>query len=142
MYLREANEDDRDLYFEWANDSEVRANSFNNEPIIYANHCEWFAKMLAAEDVFLYVLMIDDQPVGQVRLSVSGDVAEISYSIDKEFRGKGFGKRIIGLIKEKATELPQVRKLIGKIKTDNKKSSRCFLSNGFSEEFTQYSIDL
>ena len=38
LYLRTADENDMDLLFQWANDPDVRKNSFHSEPISYETH--------------------------------------------------------------------------------------------------------
>ncbi len=53
----------------------------------------------------LFVL-IYNTPVGQIRLDKEGDVWVLDYSIDKKYRGKGFGKKIIQLVLESDVSKP------------------------------------
>ena len=134
LYLRKATESDMDLLLEWANDETVRQNAFNTSPISYDEHRAWFSKMMADEKEAQYILMNGDVPVGQVRLTIDEDEAVIGYSIDKNERGKGYGKEIIRLVRERISEdYPQVVKLIGKVKPNNRASLFCFKKNGFEE---------
>jgi len=111
MILRPATIDDCDLYFQWANDPEVRANSFSSEPIQYDVHVNWFYRKLDFKDQ-MWVLTksisntthfgdtgceceCDHIPIGQIRLQREQDHTEIHYSIAKEHRGKGNGRRMI-----------------------------------------------
>ena len=45
-FLREAKWEDMEQLFLWANDKEVRKNSFSMEPISYEEHQEWYEKKL------------------------------------------------------------------------------------------------
>jgi UDP-2,4-diacetamido-2,4,6-trideoxy-beta-L-altropyranose hydrolase len=111
MILRPATSSDCDQYFEWANDPEVRANSFNQEPIQYDVHVRWFYRKLDFKNQ-MWVLTksisntthfadtgceceCDHIPIGQIRLQQEQDHTEIHYSIAKEHRGQGNGRRMI-----------------------------------------------
>ena len=41
-YLRQADEKDMDLIFQWANEPVVRKNSFTIDMIAYEEHKEWY----------------------------------------------------------------------------------------------------
>ena len=81
QYLRNATIEDRDLLFEWANDAVVRKNSFSTEKISYEEHVNWYNKILDRDDCVQYIYMDGDCPVGQVRITLKDDEAEIGYSI-------------------------------------------------------------
>ena len=102
--LRLATQEDMDLLFEWANEEEVRRNSFSTEKILYENHVKWFENILKKENCRQYIYCVEDVSVGQVRLTISGEKAEIGYSICACFRGKGYGKRMLELLKVKIKE--------------------------------------
>lgn len=139
LYLRKATESDMELLFEWANDETVRQNAFNTASISYEEHKAWFSRMMADENVVQYILMNDDTPVGQIRLTIDGSKALIGYSIAKEERGKGYGKEIINLVKGNVKQdYAQVDKLIGKVKPNNQPSLFCFEENGFDKKYIQY----
>ena len=46
LYLRKADFKDCDVLFNWANDDEVRKNSFNQNKILYGDHIVWFNKVI------------------------------------------------------------------------------------------------
>jgi len=69
-YLRKAECADVDLLFEWANDSEVRNNSFNTVDIKYEEHKRWFENCMLDKDVDIYICCLDDDSVGQIRLNL------------------------------------------------------------------------
>ncbi len=140
LYLREATKNDVDLIFNWANDDDERRFSFNPQKIAYEDHCRWYEKKLNSDDTSIYVLMCDDTPVGQCRLDVEEQDALISYFIDKSYRNRGYGKRLLNLVADKvADDYPMVSCLVAQVKTENIPSQKVFLSLGYTEEiFSEY----
>ncbi len=143
IYLREATLEDIDLIFRWANDPIVRKNSFNSNPILYDNHVAWYHRMMEDDSVLQFVLMEDDEPVGQIRLTVEKDEAEIGYSIALNHRGKGYGHRILQLTEEEMKKHhPEIKRLIAKVKPENEASNRLFQSEDYEMEYVKYSKPL
>ncbi len=141
VYLRDAVQSDMDLLYAWANDPTVRKNSFNSGTIIYEEHVGWFKRTMEDEHVLLFILMDSDIPVGQIRLNVEDDVAEIGYSIAAEFRGKGYGHKLLQLTVKKVQEdYPQIERLIAKVKTENTISCNLFEREGYEKTYSCYSL--
>ncbi len=137
--LRKAVPEDVDLLFKWANDPEVRRNSFNSEPISYEDHCKWFNKLMNDPSQVQYILMSGDKPVGQIRFTLKGDEALIGYSVAPGMRGLGYGSSMLDLAEMKIREeCPEVRKLIGRVKPENTGSGKCFEKNGYEEEYREF----
>ena len=133
---------DIDLLYTWANDPAVRKNSFKSEPIPYEDHKRWFEHIMMDDKVLQYILMDDEMPVGQIRLNVENEYAEIGYSIAAEHRGKGYGHKILQLIMQKIkSDYPQIKKLIAKVKPDNMASRKLFESEGYEMKYSCYSLD-
>ena len=142
LYIREATIDDIDLLFNWANDPVVRANSFNQNTIPYETHVSWFNRMIKDETVIQYILMDEDVAVGQIRLNIDSDEAEIGYSIAPDFRGKGYGKSILRLMAEKVKkEHPEIRKLVAKVKPENTASRKLFEGAKYDLEYLCYVLE-
>ena len=132
-----------DTLFEWANDPLVRRNSFNSDPITYEDHQKWFDSMMKDSCILPYILMDNDVPVGQIRLKMEGDTAEISYSIAQEYRGKGYGHSILKLVKRMTSEqYPMIKSLIARVKPSNSQSFSLFQKEGFIEQYRYYSFDI
>lgn len=148
LYLKKAAMQDVDLLFEWANDDAVRKNAFHTEKILYENHVEWFAKMMADESAHQYILYEDDVPIGQIRLNVGDKAAVIDYSICAEKRKKGYGGELIKLVRHQVEvdKITDVSKLIGQVKYENIASARVFEKCGFVKkelpEFIQYELEI
>jgi RimJ/RimL family protein N-acetyltransferase len=130
---------DRDLLYEWANEPAVRKNSFSSETISYETHVEWFHKMLKDENIVQYILMENDYPIGQIRVQIYGEEAEVGYSISAENRGRGYGGTILKLLSDKISmEFPCIRYLIAKVKPENEVSSALFLKEGYDMNYLCY----
>lgn len=141
--LRKAELGDINLLYKWANDAVVRKNSFNTEPIPYANHQKWFKRIMMDDSVHQYILMDGDIPVGQIRLNVDGIDAEIGYSIAKEYRGKGYGHKILNLVVDEVQKRhPEIHTLTAKVKPDNVASTKLFESEGYNKRYSCYVMEL
>lgn len=134
LFLRKAQFDDVDLIFKWANDPEARKNSFNSNPIPYEDHVRWFESRMKSKDSYIFVMMEGDIPVGQCRLDVKNGEGMISYSVDSNFRGRGFGKKMLELLCREADSIEGLKCLAGEVKPDNIPSGKVFLSLNFKEE--------
>ncbi len=90
VYLRDVVQSDMDILFEWANDPVVRMNSFRSDRIAYEEHLQWFKYIMEDENILLFIMMDDKTPVGQIRLKLEDESAEIGYSIASCFRSARF----------------------------------------------------
>jgi RimJ/RimL family protein N-acetyltransferase len=93
--LKKAEEKDLNLLYDWRNESEVRKNSLNTDLINYNNHITWFNNKINSDNCDIYIYYVNNVPVGQVRLEYLFDTTIINYSIDINYRGKGYGNKII-----------------------------------------------
>ncbi len=132
-YIRPITKQDMMLIYEWANDSCVRENSFSSEKINLDDHIRWFNKVIQDEKCLFFIYMHKGYPIGQIRLDINKDTGSISYSIAREYRGQGFGTKMIEcmeqLIKE---EKISVKRLIGEVKMGNIPSQHVFEKLGYS----------
>ena len=130
--LREVKIKDKDLLFEWANDSECRKNSLNSNLITYEEHCAWFDRKLNSECCKMYIYLYQKQEAGQIRIDIQGESGQISYSIAKEYRSQGHGKKILHLIEKEM--LGKVKYLTAVVKEDNIASQLKFEQNNYEKE--------
>jgi RimJ/RimL family protein N-acetyltransferase len=117
--------DARKLY-EWANDATIRAQSLQPDSITWSNHLEWFYQKVQHPVNRIFIYYHKNQPVGSLRLDGLDEKYKISYLVDVDFRGKGFGSRII----EDALMITQ-RTLIAEVKTNNLASNKVFEKHNF-----------
>lgn len=133
LSLQKATISDCELLLTWANEPDTRRNSLNSENISLEAHTKWLTQTLHDESVSLYILYHEKTPVGQIRLNCTGDQAKISYSIAKEYRGRGFGSEIIRMVETIITvERPYLIKLVAEVKASNVPSMRIFENSGYS----------
>ncbi len=132
--LRRANQKDVMRYFEWANDPETRQNSYKIAPISLEDHLKWFYEKINRDNIVFYILELNTRPVGQIRFDINGAYAIISFSLDKDYRGKGLGylllKKGIEIFKKEFPEMP----LIGYVKKSNLASAKAFRALDFEEK--------
>lgn len=131
LTLRKFNANDKNRLFEWSNDELTRSNSFNTQPITFAEHSEWFDKKLNDKDAFYYVGEMKGEAVGIVRFDKtrSGEVV-IGVLIDKKFRGK---KLAAPFLRQacKTFQKDVVSDIWAYIKSENKASIKAFEKAGF-----------
>lgn len=143
LRLRKATDADIETLFCWVNDETVRENSFDSHSISFDEHTAWFNRMISDPNEVQYILVMNDEPIGQIRLSINEAEAEVTYSISKSVRGCGYGKEIIRLvIKQVKMDYPYVAKLIAKVKPSNVALYYHFYKNGFEETYRQLEYDL
>jgi len=129
--LREANVNDCELLFKWANDRTVRLNSNSPDPIEWHNHEAWFQNKLSALNTKIFIFQsVQNQSLGQLRLDYIEGEWLIDYSVDSKYRGLGLGKEIVKLA---LLEIPNgVFK--AQVKKKNISSLKVFQSLGFTLE--------
>lgn len=135
--IRKAKIEDFEIYFRWANDSDVRANAINPDQITLENHINWFKSKIISKYSYLYLIEINNSPIGQIRFDYSDKYYVIDYSVDRNHRGKGFGRLIIKIGIEKLLEelsTDQNLKLLALVKEDNIASSKVFEKLNFSNK--------
>jgi len=131
--LRAVEGRDRQLLWEWANDEATRAASFNSAPIPWEDHLAWFSQKLIDPSSVMYLAeLAGDKPVGTVRFSVSGTVAELGVTVAPELRGQGLAARLIERAVVKLFRTTAVSTVHAFVKPDNTPSLRAFERAAFS----------
>lgn len=98
ILLREPEEDDVRILFEWRNHEATRAEFRESDEVSWDEHVEWFTKTLRGgfSGRILRIAETEGERVGVVR----GDLREdglyvLSYTIAPTWRGQGLGKRMV-----------------------------------------------
>lgn len=142
-YLRQADEEDMDLIFQWANEPVVRKNSFTIDMITYEEHKEWYKNLLLNRNSKQYIYVDKNQVIGQIRVVADGEQAEISYSVCMEKRCMGYGKVMLELLyKQVKQDFPWVKKLIARVKPDNIASKKVLMDIGYIEKYQVFETEL
>ena len=134
LRIRSATWDDAEILWKWANDPTVRSRSYNPDPIPFDSHKEWFSNRLESDATRFYVLMEDDIAVGQIRYDRKDGDAVISFSIDRDHRGKKLGIEILKLTCQTAIEELQCKRITALVIDGNEASRRAFVSADFELE--------
>jgi len=134
LHIRRALKGDSDVYFNWANDKDVRNNAINANPIQYQKHINWYNKKITDINSFLYIFEQNNKPVGQIRFDKEDCSFTIDYSIDKYYRGLGLGSIIIKqgvekLLKELISNSSFM--LVAHVKEENIASAKVFEKMNF-----------
>ncbi len=132
LRLRQAREDDCQRLWEWANDPSVRAVSFSPEPIPWEQHVEWLKGRLHNPHCLLFIAVnSDDVPIGQVRYDLEKDEATVSITLDRRFRGQGYGSALIRLSAQKVFHTTATTVLHAYVKRGNGASVCAFEKAGY-----------
>lgn len=134
MHLREAKLTDSKIIFEWANDPQMRINSFKSEEIDWNSHIIWFNSKLKNNESKIFLLIENDKQIGQIRFDKEFDRVYIDFYISSDFRGRGFGSKILILgVKEIINIWSDITEIIGEVKSENIPSRKAFIKAGFNE---------
>lgn len=125
--------EDAKLLFQWKNDKATIENSITKRGVTMEEHLEWLKKVIDNPKRQLFIMDIDGVSVGQLRLDLDGAVAEISYGLGAEFRGKGLGKVLLEQA-ETLAEMFAISELIAEVLPHNIASQKLFKGLGFIEE--------
>ncbi len=130
--LRKANF--RDIEFLWylRNQADVFKYSITNKKIGWEEHVNWIVPIiLGFSNRELFVIESFKNPIGQIRLDYKENKeVEISISILKEFRGKGFAKEALSLVIKKIRKNKRIKLIIATIHKSN------IASRNFFEKFS------
>ena len=146
--LRPATAADEALLLHWANDPQVRANSFSPEPIAPDDHHQWFKKGLTDPNrLLLIATTADGCPIGQIRFDrqeSSGHAAasevKLGLSLDRCARGHGLAAELVrlGLQAMEQRWGPAVE-AVAEVLSSNTVSNACFARVGFTSDAELFS---
>lgn len=130
--LRLANAGDCRRIWEWRNEPVTRQASFKTKYIPFKDHQRWFDKKLASPDTRIFVVMgAENREIGYVRFELRAGEAEISISIDKSQRGKGYGTAAMRLACQSMQNNSGIQRIIAYLKPGNVASRKAFERAGF-----------
>ncbi|CAN1543305.1 RimL Acetyltransferases, including N-acetylases of ribosomal proteins [Flavobacteriaceae bacterium] len=133
LSFRKATLADTKLYFDWANDSDVREQSYNSTAIDFENHKKWFESKVEDDSCMLLIFQNEEKlNIGQIRIQKENEEeALIGISIASEYRGKGLAKEILLLASDYFLENNKGYLINAYIKEQNKSSKQAFEKAGF-----------
>lgn len=132
LNLRRTVDSDCEPFWDWANDPETRAASFRSNAISWEEHAKWFRAKMADAKALLYTAVDKGgNRVGEVRYQIEKKRAQLSISVDKRYRGRGLGQKLLILATEKAFQDSAIECIDAYVKATNAPSQRLFMSAGF-----------
>lgn len=135
MEFRQVEWKDRELLFTWSNDEEVRKQSFQGKLISWEEHDRWFEAKMCSEDCDLLIWVEDGIDKGMLRLDYENEKARVSYSVQKDQRGRGTASRLIGALPAYIKgAMPGIHTIVAEVKAENRFSRRIFEKCGYSQE--------
>ena len=131
--FRKATKSDLIQYFDWANDPIVRIQSYNSDAVSIDVHTKWFLGKLNDHSCYMYIFQNTlKQNIGQVRIQKENEYsATIGLSIDSQFRGRGFGARMLMLSTEEFFKSNEEMVIHANVKFENVSSKRIFEKAGY-----------
>ncbi len=130
VYLRPMVAEDRKLVFNWQCEPSVRQFARNPEPPSWEDHCNWFSQTLSNPQIISEIILVDNQPCGNVRLSPTNAMSnamEVSIYLLDRVRGDGVGLAALNLLSSLVPRL----KLIAYVSPDNTASKALFQRAGY-----------
>ena len=141
--LRPVAKEDEGLLLNWANEYQVRSNSFSPKKINTNEHRKWFKIVLDNHNKLLFIAMeASGCPIGQIRFDLRSESnqegineVDIDLSIDKCARGQGQAERIVWLgIHEMTKRWGTKIQVIADVLESNVASNKCFARVGFTKD--------
>lgn len=125
--LRPATWDDCLRLWRWRNEEKTRAASINTLPIPYSTHKAWLNRALRDPTKSIFIVMAEEgTPIGYVRFHMLDSEAEVSISLDRDWRGKGYGSAAIRLASDQIIASSPVKTIIAYVKENNYRSLKAF----------------
>jgi len=132
--LRDATDEDARLVYDWANDPEVRQQSFSQDAIAWEDHCNWFYKKIKAPETAFYIVSIEGEAAGQIRFDIKDNEAIISFLVGERWRGRGIGYLILKKGIQRFLQTGKAPVIAGYVKHSNIASCKAFEKLGFKKE--------
>jgi len=130
IILRKAGFSDIEFLWYLRNQPDVYKYSRENRPVSWEKHIQWILPIiLGVSNKEIFVIQSQKVPIGQIRFDYKNHKeAEISISILKEFQGRGFATKVLGLAIKKQKK---VKLLTAEIHKSNLPSMKLFEKLGF-----------
>lgn len=129
---------------EWArelhNDPEVLCNLTDPHIVSKKEQKQWFKKLQKSKSSERLVVWVDKQPIGLVRvdnLDFDNKSVCIGLDIHKDFRGKGYAKKIYYRLFERYFEQYHLNRIWLLVADYNTRARHIYTSLGFQEEGAQ-----
>lgn len=132
LEVRKAGEHDLSLTFSWASHPEVRKYAFDSRLIPVDEHRSWFFSAIRDVNKCYLIFSIHGKDLGSCRFDIQGPTAKISYLLDPNFQGQGYGLPLLqAALAYLEKDKPHVEEISGEVLEENIASIRIFETLGF-----------
>jgi UDP-2,4-diacetamido-2,4,6-trideoxy-beta-L-altropyranose hydrolase len=133
LILRPVGAQDMRLLFDWRNLDLIISLSSSQRAVTWEEHTAWFSGIVGSERCLLYIILLGETPIGQVRFDLDSDQrAIVSIYLLPGFHGKGFGTTALRNACEKLhADRPDAREILAQIRANNTRSILSFNKAGF-----------
>ncbi|WP_082586877.1 GNAT family N-acetyltransferase [Nonlabens sp. MIC269] len=132
--LKEATPEEKDKAFYWVNHEKVREFSFNKNEVLYEDHLDWYQRKLNDSNCIYLMAFDNDKVIGSIRFDIEDKIANLSYLVDPNCFGRGYGTRILKEGIEKLQRInSNVRVVTGSVMKKNSASLHIFRKLDFTE---------
>lgn len=126
--FKKVEKDHANMLLDWRNDNFTRKMAIDQKKINHEEHKAYMKKLKEASNIKQYMFYHNDNPVGTIRENInSNNEMRLSYTINPNFRTKGYGKLMMHLFLFNRTG-----KFICKVRTENIGSIKVCTSNNYS----------
>ena len=131
--FRNATEMDEGITFRWAINPLIRKFSFSKKEISLDEHAAWFKEKIKDANCSYYIAKIKDAVIGSIRFDIKDDEALISYLLDANYHGKGFGVKLLSQGIDFFLKENNVKHVCGLVFKENIPSMKAFRELGYKE---------
>jgi len=132
LRFRQISKDDITLLYKWRLEKNTILASRKPPPQSYNQHEDWFNSKLKNMPLIFSIIMLDDNPVGVLRLEkidINKNSFEVFINISESYHNKGIGKASLSMLKKITPGIDIYANVINK----NESSIKLFTNSNFYE---------
>jgi RimJ/RimL family protein N-acetyltransferase len=131
-----ANAQDRRYVWQVNNHSSVRRQSIDTDSIPWEDHVEWYADVMSDPNRLLYIVQYKGEDCGVVRFDLDREAAEaeIAIAVEKSFRGRHIGRKLIAATTSSVIEQGELTTVVAHVRPENEPSLKAFEAAGYVME--------
>lgn len=131
LTTRKVNAADVRLIYDWNNNQVTRANSYNQNSILFEDHHKWFMNKIIDVQSFYLMIEFDKNPAGFVRIDEKTEENVIGITVAPKFRGKKLATPMLNVATAIYFKYFPEKVITAYIKKTNEPSLKCFVRSGF-----------
>jgi SAM-dependent methyltransferase len=102
--------------------------------VSWEEHAKWFEATFRENTRKMFIVLVDEEPAGQVRFDRQGDAeAVVSAYLLESFTGKGYGVEAIRLACREILGCWSIKRILAFVRQDNSAAQKAFSKAGFIE---------